>query len=66
MRQPCNFITYTCVIYRKSLTLQLVKMDALRELKLLKLEVRTPQNKVLYAKSATTSLSNLCYNCIGK
>ncbi len=41
-------------------------MGALREPKLLKLEVRTPQNMVLYSKSATTSLSNLCYNCIGK
>lgn len=40
-------------------------MGALREPKLLKLEVRTPQNMVLYSKSATTSLSNLCYNCIG-
>lgn len=39
-------------------------MGALREPKLLKLEVRTPQNMVLYSKSATTSLSNLCYNCI--
>lgn len=41
-------------------------MGALREPKLLKLEVRTPQNTVLYSKSATTSLSNLCYNCIGQ
>lgn len=41
-------------------------MGALREPKLLKLKVRTPQNMVLYSKSATTSLSNLCYNCIGK
>lgn len=39
-------------------------MGALREPKLLKLEVRTPQNMVLYSKSATTSLSNICYNCI--
>lgn len=39
-------------------------MDALREPKLLKLEVRTPQIAGLYSKSATTSLSNLCYNCI--
>lgn len=37
-------------------------MDALREPKLLKLEVRTPQITGLYSKSATTSLSNLCYN----
>lgn len=41
-------------------------MGALREPKLLKLEVRTPQITGLYSKSATTSLSNLCYNCIGK
>ena len=34
-------------------------MGALRRPKLLKLEVRTPQNIVLYSKSATTSLSNL-------
>lgn len=40
-------------------------MGALREPKLLKLEVRTPQNMVLYSKSATTSLSNICYDCIG-
>lgn len=40
-------------------------MGALREPKLLKLEVQTPQNMVLYSKSATTSPSNLCYNCIG-
>ena len=40
-------------------------MGALREPKLLKLEVRTSQNMVLYSKSATTSLSNICYNCIG-
>ena len=40
-------------------------MGALREPKLLKLEVRTPQNIVLYSKSATCSLSNLCYNRIG-
>ncbi len=39
-------------------------MGALREPKLLKLEVRTPQNMVLYSKSATASLPNLCYNCI--
>jgi len=52
-------------------------MGALREPKLLKLshiekisevfdepclEVRTPQNMVLYSKSAITSLSNICYN----
>lgn len=59
-----NFIVYTCVIFRKALTLQLVKMDALREPKLLKLEVRTPQITSLYSKSTTISLSNLCYNCI--
>lgn len=41
-------------------------MGALKEPKLLKLEVRTSQNMVLYSISATTSLSNLCYNCIGK
>lgn len=41
-------------------------MGALREPELLKLEVRPPQNMVLYSKSATTWLSNLCYNCIGK
>lgn len=41
-------------------------MGALKEPKLLKLEVRTPQNTVLYSKSAIISLSNLCYNCIGK
>ena len=41
-------------------------MGALREPELLKLEVRTPQKMVLYSKSATTSLSNLCYNCIEK
>lgn len=29
-------------------------MGALREPKLLKLKVRTPQNMVLYSKSATT------------
>ena len=40
-------------------------MGTLREPKLLKLEVRTPQNMVLYSKSATASLSNICYNCIG-
>lgn len=54
-------------------------MGALREPKLLKfshiekisevsdelcLEVRIPQNMVLYSKSATTLLSNPCYNCI--
>ena len=41
-------------------------MGALREPKLLKLEVRTPQITGLYSKSATTSLSNICYNCIGR
>ena len=41
-------------------------MGALREPKLLKLEVRTPQITGLYSKSATTSLSNICYNCIAK
>ena len=39
-------------------------MGAVREPKLLKLEVRTPQITGLYSKSATTSLSNICYNCI--
>ena len=40
-------------------------MGALREPKLLKLEVWIPQNTVLYSKSATCSLSRICYNCIG-
>ena len=40
-------------------------MDALREPELLKLKVRTPHITGLYSKSATTSLSNICYNCIG-
>lgn len=39
-------------------------MGALREPELLKLKVRIPQNMVLYFKSATTLLSNLCYNCV--
>lgn len=40
-------------------------MGALREPKLLKLEVRTPQITGLYSKSATTYLSNIYYNYIG-
>lgn len=40
-------------------------MGALREPKLLKFEGRTPQITGLYSKGATTSLSNLCYNCNG-
>lgn len=39
-------------------------MGALRDPKLLKLEVRPLKITGLYSKSATTSLSNLCYNCI--
>lgn len=39
-------------------------MGAWRELELLKLKVWTPQITGLYSKSATTSLSNICYNCI--
>ena len=41
-------------------------MGALREPELLKLKVRTLQITGLYSRSATTSLSNICYNRIGK
>ena len=41
-------------------------MDALREPELLKLKVWTPQITGLYSKSATCSLSRICYNYIGE
>lgn len=37
-------------------------MGALRVPKLLKLEIQASQIMFLYSKSATCSLSNLCYN----